>query len=635
MAGMGREDRIAVTVVKKICFSLLLCVLFADTYLLYAQVLRTYGAEGNPTGDPIGGGAEYSRIISPAKADYIVSTNSPDELRNKLKRAQPGKIVYVKDSLSINLTSAFNKPIVIPAGVTLASGRGAKGSRGALLYADKDPAIEQHLFEIGGRDVRITGLRFRGPNETTKGPIRAIGVYNPGFSNSEIDNNEFFGWDKTAIDLRKSIGHKVHHNNIHNNTVIGSGYGIKVVDAGVIAIANIFKANRHSVSGAGRPGEHYELAYNVFLNPHEGYPIDMHGSPNNSFSATGGKWMRVHHNSIYTETNLPGGRYHGEFRVEGKIKKYGWVFDNWFKQVEAKATKQVYYKKKRPFVTERGIKQLANNAFAYASKTGWGMNLNWEAEPYKSGDFNGDGKVDLLHIRKDGGQEKLDVLMANDDLGMANSQSGDSWERWGKNESTIGTKRYKIGDFNGDGKSDVIAFKPNASFNVWLSLGNRFMDMGKWGSNGADIGSDRYRIGDFNGDGRTDLASFESNGNFYVWLAKESGGFQAVKKWGSKGIDLGIERYRIGDVNGDYKADIVSIEKGNKFHVWLSQGSGFSYQGQWGSNGYDYEPSVYKLGYVNGDDKIDLISYERQGGLYAWLSTGSGFKKPYRWLSWK
>ena len=50
----------------------------------------------------------------------------------------------------------------MPAGVTLAGDRGRDGSEGALICSDalKTPV----LIRAAGPDVRITGLRIRGPN---------------------------------------------------------------------------------------------------------------------------------------------------------------------------------------------------------------------------------------------------------------------------------------------------------------------------------------------------------------------------------------------------------------------------------------------------------------------------------------
>ena len=72
----------------------------------------------------------------------------------------------------------------------------------------------------------------------------------------------------------------------------------------------------------------------------------------------------------------------------------------------------------------------------------------------------------------------------------------------------------------------MISFEENGGMYVWLaSPSGGFLPAAPWGSNGADIGAERYQLGDFNRDGRTDVISFEENNGIYVWLAQPIGGF--------------------------------------------------------------------------------------------------------------
>ena len=97
--------------------------------LLFAE---TFGAEPNPTGNPIGGGPGYTRIISETDSSvkYVVTTK--DQLLDSLKNAQPGDIIYVKGNADINLTGTYG--VTIPEGVILASDRGRNGSSGGRIF---------------------------------------------------------------------------------------------------------------------------------------------------------------------------------------------------------------------------------------------------------------------------------------------------------------------------------------------------------------------------------------------------------------------------------------------------------------------------------------------------------------------
>ncbi len=120
------------------------------------QKPETFGAEANPTGDPIGGGKGYRRLVT--RGDYHVKT--AQELLAALEQAKPGQIIYVDDNAEIDLTG--KEKIVIPGGVTIASGRGKGDSQGGMIFSNKQDT--RPLFLTGGDNIRLTGLRVRGPD---------------------------------------------------------------------------------------------------------------------------------------------------------------------------------------------------------------------------------------------------------------------------------------------------------------------------------------------------------------------------------------------------------------------------------------------------------------------------------------
>ena len=64
------------------------------------QELETFGAEANPTGNPIGGGKGYAGLVT--KGDYRVKT--ANELIDALKNAKMPQVVYVDDDAEIDLS---------------------------------------------------------------------------------------------------------------------------------------------------------------------------------------------------------------------------------------------------------------------------------------------------------------------------------------------------------------------------------------------------------------------------------------------------------------------------------------------------------------------------------------------------
>ncbi|MBA7471503.1 hypothetical protein ES707_06809 [subsurface metagenome] len=267
---------------------------------------ESFGAWINPAGDPIGGGTSYSRIIT--HGDYHVS--SREELLDALKKAKPGQIVYVDDNTAIDLTGMKN--IEIPGGITLASGRNGESVKGALIYSiqlDTTP-----LFATGGDNVRITGIRLRGPDQERRTEqleeLSAEGgreayyriSYSDGIqsthSDLEVDNCELWGWSHAAVSLKKGATKAhIHHNYIHHNQRYGLGYGVCLDQSDALIEANLFDWCRHHIAGTGSPGTSYEACYNIVFENANGHSFDMHGGRDrDDGTEIAGDLIKIHHN---------------------------------------------------------------------------------------------------------------------------------------------------------------------------------------------------------------------------------------------------------------------------------------------------------------------------------------------------
>lgn len=257
-----------------------------------SEPARGLGARGNPTGQPLGGGDGYTNHVAIPAA---VVTDS-DGLVRDLAAARPGTVVYVDDNAEINLSG---QTIPIGPGVTLASGRGRNGSLGGLLYTDA-PGTSP-LFLVNGDNVRITGLRIRGPRLDVLPPLSnpeghdnvGIRVTRDAF---EIDNVDIWRFARTAIQLdplpivEEATAH-VHHNFIHDTSRqryfyncrqdvfrCGLSYGVSVGPlAETLIEANVFDHHRHAING-GDENTNYEARYNLVLPNFYGHPFDMHGA---------------------------------------------------------------------------------------------------------------------------------------------------------------------------------------------------------------------------------------------------------------------------------------------------------------------------------------------------------------------
>src|SRR5690606_1749171 len=306
---------------------LALVVLAAPALLPPARLAaQGVGALGNPTGKPIGGGEGYGDWIVPRRTNRVVATRA--ELLAALASATPGTVVYVRDDAEIDLSNDWW--IEIRAGVTLASGRGRNGSLGALIRTRA--TLKAPLFQVSGSDVRITGLRLRGPDteiEPTVGPWcgaadatgTAVRAGEPTLRYVRIDNNEPVGWPDPAVKVENVYGVQVQHNHIHHNRrqrrrdgcrAYGLGYGVVVGGAGhALVEANEFDHNRHDIACDGMPNTGYEARYNLILGGAVQHSFDVHGGADRGDGTSiAGAYFYVHHNT-FLQAHKPAFRIRG------------------------------------------------------------------------------------------------------------------------------------------------------------------------------------------------------------------------------------------------------------------------------------------------------------------------------------
>jgi PKD repeat protein len=274
------------------------------------QAGECYGAEAcNPTGNPIGGGAGYTRIItqSDARVKYVVT--SKDQLVTALKTATSGEVVFIPSSATIDLTGSSS--LTIPAGVILASDRGYQGSRGGLIKRDNAGTTPLATFLVGGDNVRITGLRIQGPHAgygTDYGDNVKCAIMEENKNGLEVDNCEIYYWSYAGVafeNTRNSAwsGH-VHHNSLHHIAGKGYGYGVMVAYGNVLIEANNFDYTRHAVIGEGCSGESFEWRYNIHGTHCVDGILDLHRDCGGwTAGGVSGRLYKIHHNTVSMSSN--------------------------------------------------------------------------------------------------------------------------------------------------------------------------------------------------------------------------------------------------------------------------------------------------------------------------------------------
>jgi uncharacterized repeat protein (TIGR01451 family) len=224
------------------------------------------------------------------------------------------------------------------------------------------------------------------------------------------------------------------------------------------------------------------------------------------------------------------------------------------------------------------------------------------------GDFNGDGKLDVAVANA--GSGNVSVLLGN----------GDGTFRAAVNSAVSlgsGPITLAVGDFNGDGKLDLIVVNPGDPGNNVPGVVNLLLGNGDGTFRAAvqiTTGQFPFRVavGDFNGDGKEDLIiGDEKDGSLSVLLGNGDGTFQPAKSI-SLASSGEVASLAVADFNGDKKLDVVAAVHNGPMVVLLGNGDG-TFQSPIQVTSVNQDPLVI-IGDFNSDQHLDLILRQSIGG---------------------
>ncbi len=202
------------------------------------------------------------------------------------------------------------------------------------------------------------------------------------------------------------------------------------------------------------------------------------------------------------------------------------------------------------------------------------------------GDFDGDGRSDVLFYGP--GSLPDHLWLGRPDRNFA-----------GVPVSVSGSYQPVLGDFNGDGRTDVFWYAPGSAAD-WLWLGRAG---GAFTTRAASVGG-TYQplVGDFNGDGRDDVLWYgPGSASDWISFGHADGGFA-----GHPVSVGGTYQPLVGDYNGDGRSDVLWYGAGAAADwLWLGRADGNFASGARTVNG-TYQPFT---GDFNGDGRTDVFWY--------------------------
>jgi FG-GAP-like repeat/FG-GAP repeat len=245
-----------------------------------------------------------------------------------------------------------------------------------------------------------------------------------------------------------------------------------------------------------------------------------------------------------------------------------------------------------------------------------------------AGDFNNDGMLDVAAVQED--FNNVSILLGNGDGSLASHHDTPLFSETGLNAAIVT-------DLNGDGKADA-AFAQysqdsmgNISGEITAILGNQNGTFELPTFRGrTDIGINGLVAGDFNGDGKPDVVtpSVNDNGGLAVFFGGGDGTFGTPIESFLEPHGLNIVPLAAGDFNGDGKTDLAAIAEPdtttNNFsiHVLLSHGDGTFQDTVLPGLSNGGVPGITTAD-LNGDGKWDIVVGDA-GQLLIFLGKGDG-----------